>query len=371
MFPLCRSITGDGLRETLRLRRPRRAARDRRDADRDARSRLDRSRTSGTSAAAWIEAPDGDRVVDFADSNLHVLNYSAPVDATVSLDELREHVFTHPDDPDLVPYRTSYYVERWGFCMSARQLDALAPGDYQRRRRLDARAGIGQLRRGRRSPGATDDEVLLTTYACHPSLANDNLSGVALLAEIGRALAAQPALRYTYRLLWAPGTIGSICWLARNRDTVERIRHGLVALLRRRSRARSRTSGAVAVTPRSTGWWLTSCGPTRGTASSTGSRTAATSVSSARPGSTCRRSLLPHAGRPVPRVPLVGGRSRLRASRAPRGQLRDAPRRDRRASSRTPRTRTSARTASRSSAGAGCTAASVAARARRWRCSGC
>ena len=77
-------------------------------------------------------------------------------------------------------------------------------------------------------PGATDDEVLLTTYACHPSLANDNLSGVGLLTEVGRALAAQPDLRYTYRLLWVPGTIGSICWLARNRDSVERVRHGLV-----------------------------------------------------------------------------------------------------------------------------------------------
>ena len=145
----------------------------------------------------------------------------------MSLDELREHVFTHHSDPDLVPYRTSYYVERWGFCMSRRRLDALAPGDY--RVVVDSTLAPGAVTYGEAVlHGATDDEVLLTTYACHPSLANDNLSGVALLAEVGRALAAQPALRYTYRLLWGPGTIGSICWLANNREVVERVRHGLV-----------------------------------------------------------------------------------------------------------------------------------------------
>ena len=146
MFPICRSITGEGLRETLRL------------VGRELPLEIVETPT-GTPVldwivpnewnvqGAWIEAPDGTRVVDFADSNLHVLNYSAPIDATVSLDELREHVFTHPD-PDLVPYRTSYYVERWGFCMSARQLDALADGDVQGGDRLHARAGSRQLRRG-------------------------------------------------------------------------------------------------------------------------------------------------------------------------------------------------------------------------------
>ena len=226
MFPLCRSITGDGIRETLRL------------VARDVPLEIVETPT-GTEVldwvvpnewnvrGAWIDGPDGARVVDFEDSNLHVLNYSAPIDATVSLDELREHVFTHHSDPDLVPYRTSYYVERWGFCMSRRRLDALAPGDY--RVVVDSTLEPGAVTYGEAVlHGATDDEVLLTTYACHPSLANDNLSGVALLAEVGRALAPQPALRYTYRLLWGPGTIGSICWLANNREVVERIRHGLV-----------------------------------------------------------------------------------------------------------------------------------------------
>ena len=226
LFPLCRSISGEGLRDTLRL------------VQRDV--PLDIVETpSGAQVldwivpnewnirAAWIDGPDGTRVVDFADSNLHVLNYSVPVDAVMSLDELREHVFIDPRDPDLVPYRTSYYVERWGFCMSRRQLDVLPPGEY--RAFVDSTLAPGSVSYGEAVlKGATDEEVLLTTYACHPSLANDNLSGVALLAELGRVLAAQPALRFTYRLLWVPGTIGSICWLAANRGIVDRIRHGLV-----------------------------------------------------------------------------------------------------------------------------------------------
>jgi len=226
LYPICRSISGNGLRETLRL------------IGRDVPLQIVETPTGNhvldwivpnewNIRAAWIEGPDGARVVDFADSNLHVLNYSAPVDTTVSLEELREHVFTHPTNPDLVPYRTSYYAERWGFCMSQHQLDALQPGEY--RAFVDSTLAPGSISYGEAVfPGSTDEEVLLTTYPCHPSLANDNLSGVALLAEIGRALAVQPARRFTYRLLWVPGTIGSICWLAANRDRVNRIRHGLV-----------------------------------------------------------------------------------------------------------------------------------------------
>jgi aminopeptidase-like protein len=226
MFPICRSITGEGLRETLRL------------VGRDVPLEIVETPT-GTEVldwvvpnewnvrAAWIDGPDGRRVVDFADSTLHVLNYSGPIEATVPLNDLREHVFTHAEDPDLVPYRTSYYTERWGFCMSGRVLDSLPSGDY--RVVVDSTLEPGSVSYAEAVfPGATDEEVLLTTYACHPSLANDNLSGVATLTEVGRVLAAQRSLRYTYRLLWGPGTIGAICWLARNRDSVARIRHGLV-----------------------------------------------------------------------------------------------------------------------------------------------
>ncbi len=226
MFPICRSITGDGLRETLQL------------VGREVPLEMVETPT-GTQVldwtvpkewnirGAWIEGPDGQRVVDFADSNLHVVNYSIPIDRVVSLEELREHVFTHPENPDLVPYRTSYYVERWGFCMSRKGLDALEPGDYHVV--VDSTLEPGAATYGELLvEGATSDEVVLTTYACHPSLANDNLSGVAVLTELASTLVAQSELRYTYRFLWSPGTIGALCWLARNRDTVEEIRHGLV-----------------------------------------------------------------------------------------------------------------------------------------------
>src|SRR5262249_19448256 len=151
---------------------------------------------------------------------------SVPVDAVVPLEELRRHVYTHPDDPDLVPYRTSYWAEQWGFCMSRRQLDSLEDGDY--RVVVDADLADGSLTSGEVTvAGATADEFLLSTYVCHPSLANDNLSGIVVLWALARALGRQ-RLHHTYRLLWSPGTLGPLCWLHRNLDTLDRVRHGLV-----------------------------------------------------------------------------------------------------------------------------------------------
>ena len=175
---------------------------------------------------AWIEGPDGSRVVDTADSPLHVLGYSVPVDAVVSLDELRDHVFTHADDPELIPYRTSYWKEQWGFCMTRRQLESLEDGDYHVV--VDATLEDGSLTSGEVNlPGASDAEFLLTTHVCHPALANDNLSGVVLLWALAKTLAEQ-TLTHTFRLLWSPGTLGPLCWLDRNRNELDRIRHGLV-----------------------------------------------------------------------------------------------------------------------------------------------
>jgi aminopeptidase-like protein len=225
LFDIPRSLTGDGVRETLR-----RIARD---------IPLEQVETpSGTQVFdwtlppewnirdAWIEGPDGTRVLDFADSNLHVLGYSTPIRAKVPLAELREHVHTHPDEPDWIPYRTSYYTERWGFCMEQRRLDSLDDGDYEVC--IDSTLAPGHVTYGEALiRGETDDEVLLSTYVCHPSLANDNLSGVVLLAQLGKLL-GQMRLRYSYRLLWSPGTIGPLTWLWRNRDEL-RVRHGLVA----------------------------------------------------------------------------------------------------------------------------------------------
>jgi aminopeptidase-like protein len=225
LFPLNRSLTGDGVRATLaaigRL------------------LPLDVVETpTGTPVfdwtvprewnvrEAWIETPDGGRIADFSESNLRLLGYSVPVEAIMPLDELRPHLFTHPLDPDLVPYRTAYWAEGWGFCLTQRELDGLADGVY--RVHIDTTLEPGSLIYGELEiAGSSEDEVLLTTYVCHPSLANDNLSGVVLLAALGEALRAR-ALRYTYRLLWSPGTVGPLCWLSRNRSRLGHVRHGLV-----------------------------------------------------------------------------------------------------------------------------------------------
>jgi len=225
LFPIARSLTGDGVRDTLGV-----LARE---------VPLETVETpSGTKVfdwvvprewnlrSAWIDGPDGSRVVDVADSPLHVLGYSVPVEAVVGLDELRSHVFTHANSPDLVPYRTSYWEERWGFCMSRRHADSLADGNYHVV--IDASLEDGSLTSGEVNiVGASEEEFLISTYVCHPALANDNLSGVVLLWAIARALAKQP-LKYTYRLLWSPGTLGPLCWLARNLERLDRVQHGLV-----------------------------------------------------------------------------------------------------------------------------------------------
>jgi aminopeptidase-like protein len=225
IFPICRSITGDGVRRTLgRLAR-----------------HIDlevREVPTGTEVFDWTIPPEwtirdayvknaaGQRIVDFRASNLHVLNYSRPIHTKLPLEELKKHIFTLPDQPDLIPYRTSYYAERWGFCMAHRQLAALPDGIYEVL--IDASLEDGSLTYGEYlHQGETDDEVLFSAHICHPSLANDNCSGLALLTHLAARLAPLKT-RYSYRFLFAPGTIGAIAWLARNEQRVARIRHGLV-----------------------------------------------------------------------------------------------------------------------------------------------
>jgi aminopeptidase-like protein len=225
IFPICRSITGDGVRRTLgHLARH---------IDLDV-----QEVPTGTQVFDWTIPPEwtirdayiknaaGQRIVDFRDSNLHVLNYSRPVHARLPLDELKRHIFTLPDQPDLIPYRTSYYAERWGFCMAHRQLAALPDGLYEVM--IDASLEDGSLTYGEYlHQGETDDEVLFSAHVCHPSLANDNCSGLALLTHLAARLAPLKT-RYSYRFVFAPGTIGAIAWLAHNEHRVARIRHGLV-----------------------------------------------------------------------------------------------------------------------------------------------
>jgi aminopeptidase-like protein len=225
LFPIPRSLTGDGVRQTLGV------------LGREIPLEIVET-PSGTKVfdwtvprewnlrGAWIDGPDGTRVLDAANSPLHVLGYSVPVDAVVGLDELRDHVFTRADDPDLIPYRTSYWTEQWGFCMTRRQLESLEEGDY--RVVVDATLENGSLTSGEVNlPGTSASEFLLTTHVCHPALANDNLSGVVLLWALAKTLASQK-LTHTFRLLWSPGTLGPLCWLARNLETLDRVEHGLV-----------------------------------------------------------------------------------------------------------------------------------------------
>jgi aminopeptidase-like protein len=225
LFPICRSITGDGVRQTLAIL--------------NRRIPLSIHEVpSGTNVFDWTIPPEwniadayikdekGERVVDFQKSNLHVLNYSAPIQAILPLGELKKHIFTLPDQPDLIPYRTSYYAERWGFCMSQNQLDALKPGNYEAF--IDANLREGSLTYAEHIVrGESDDEVLLSAHICHPSLANDNCSGLALLTTLAQLLSRRTT-RLTYRFVFAPGTIGAITWLARNEANVERIKHGLI-----------------------------------------------------------------------------------------------------------------------------------------------
>ncbi len=182
---------------------------------------------------AYIKNSAGERVVDFQQNNLHVLNYSVPVRRTISRAELRPHLFTLPETPDWIPYRTSYYKETWGFCLSQRQLERMDEDEYEIC--IDSTLEPGHLTYGEyRVKGATDDEVLISCHSCHPSLCNDNLSGMATAARLARLLNGVASLRYSYRFLWIPGTIGSITWLARNEHILPRIKHGLVLVVRRR-----------------------------------------------------------------------------------------------------------------------------------------
>jgi aminopeptidase-like protein len=225
LYPFCRSITGNGLRQTLNLLR------------RHIPLEIHEV-PSGTPVFDWtvprewnirdayLRNPSGQKVIDFQKSNLHVVNYSVPIRAKMPLDELKKHLFTLPEHPEWIPYRTSYYNESWGFCLSHNEFMKLEDGEYDVL--IDSTLEPGQLSYGECFiQGKITDEVLVSCHACHPSLCNDNLSGVALAAFLAKHLRSL-ALRYSYRFLFIPGTIGSIAWLSRNQDRLSDIRHGLV-----------------------------------------------------------------------------------------------------------------------------------------------
>ncbi len=225
LYPICRSITGNGIRRTLEMI--------------GERIPLQISEVpTGTAVFDWtvpkewnvhdayIKDATGRRLVDFQQSSLHLLNYSTPIHAKLPLSKLKEHLFTLPEHPDWIPYRTSYYKPGWGFCLTHSQLLALSDGEYEVC--IDTTLENGHLTYGEcYLPGRSNEEVLISVHACHPSLANDNLSGLTVATSLAQLLVGKD-LRYSYRFLFIPGTIGAITWLARNKETVPRVRHGLV-----------------------------------------------------------------------------------------------------------------------------------------------
>ena len=226
LYPICRSIMGPGVRRSLDL-----IAEE---------IPIERGQVaSGTPVLDWVvpdeweirdafvsRAGESERLVDFGRSNLHVVSHSVPIDEIVDLEELQQHLYSLPDHPEWIPYRTSYYTPQWGFCLADADRRRLQPGPY--RVVIDASLRPGALEWGELVvPGASSEEVLISTHICHPSLANDNVSGIVALVELARHLLARADLRYTYRLLFLPGTIGSIAWLAQS-TTVDRVAHGLV-----------------------------------------------------------------------------------------------------------------------------------------------
>jgi aminopeptidase-like protein len=225
LFPICRSITGNGLRETLKI------------IQKHIPLEIHEI-PSGTQVFDWtvpkewnirdayVKNSKGEKIIDFQKSNLHVLNYSIPVKKIVSLKELKEHLFTLPDHPDWVPYKTSYYQENWGFCLSHNHFQKFEEGNYEVL--IDSTLENGFLTYGELYlPGEQTEEIVFESHACHPSLCNDNLSGVSVLTFLAKYLSAS-VHRYSYRFLFIPGNIGTITWLNLNEEKISKIRHGLV-----------------------------------------------------------------------------------------------------------------------------------------------
>ena len=219
LFPICRSITGNGFRESLNILK---------EIVPDIQTH---EVPSGTEVFDWtvpqewniydayIETLDGRRVIDFKECNLHILGYSTPIDKIIGRDELLEHIYTQPEQPDWIPYVTSYYKERWGFCMSENQKQMMK--DEQYHVVIKSTLAPGSLTYGDLViPGETEEEILFSTYLCHPSMANNELSGPVVQTELIKYVKALKNRRYTYRFVFIPETIGSITYCSQNLDVL-------------------------------------------------------------------------------------------------------------------------------------------------------
>lgn len=229
LFPLCRSITGPGNRASLEILHE--------IAPVEIKEYPSRTLVYDWTIPdewivkdAWIKDANGYKVVDFKKSNIHLVGYSGPVNRKMAFEELRNHLHYRDDLPNAIPYRTTYYRRDWGFCVTREQYDALAKADGQIEVFIDSRFDedgsltIGELL----IPGEVEEEVLISTYICHPSMANDNLSGMVMTAFLARELLRMAPRRYGYRLIWVPETIGAIAYCAMNETIMKKIRQGFV-----------------------------------------------------------------------------------------------------------------------------------------------
>ena len=214
LWPICRSITGAGVRETLTI------------ISKQLPEMVTYEIPTGTPCFDWevpkewaisdafIIDPNGRKIVNFSDTNLHVVNYSIPIDIELDLEELETHLHSLPEQPDAVPYVTSYYNETWGFCISHKLRKSLIPGRYKVR--IDSELKVGKLTYGEvLLPGSSSKEILISTYMCHPSMANNELSGPCLTTQLATWLKTIDR-QYSYRIVFVPETIGAVCYISRN-----------------------------------------------------------------------------------------------------------------------------------------------------------
>lgn len=221
LFPICRSITGDGFRQSLAILQ--KHVPDMRAVE----------VPTGTKCFDWevpkewnikdayIITPNGNKICDFKKSNLHVVGYSTPINQVITLDELQEHLYSLPEQPDAIPYITSYYKERWGFCITQKEREQLTPGEYQVF--IDSELKNGALTYGELIiPGDSEKEIFISSYLCHPSMANNELSGPVVSTFLAKWITKIENRKYTYRIIIIPETIGSITYLSRNYQSLQR-----------------------------------------------------------------------------------------------------------------------------------------------------